>query len=135
MPDVSKFIADIKNSSGYWEEIALMDFAIMLSEEMTNQGISKSQLAEKTGVSKAYISRVLGGERANFTLRSMAKFLFALGKRLCLHCEPIKQKASITCNDIYSWFTMPQKQVGSQVSFEYHSLKDKEFPSENEIAA
>ena len=93
MHDISKLIADIKNSSGYWEETARLDFAVMLNEEMKNQGINNSQLAERIGVSKSYISKVLGGESTNFTLKSMAKFMFAMGKRLCFYCVPLIQES------------------------------------------
>ena len=108
--DIQNFIADIQNSSGYWEEMAIMDFAVMLNDEMQKQGISKSQLAKKTGVSKAYISKVLGGTTANFTLRSMAKLMFAIGKKLCFFCKNIDEENS--SDEIYSW-TLPEVQVQS----------------------
>ncbi len=106
--DVQKFISDIQNSSGYWEEMAIMDFAVVLGDEMQKQGISKSQLAKKAGVSKAYISKVLGGNKANFTLKSMAKLLFAMGKKLCFFCRDLEEEN--LSDEIYSW-TIPESQI------------------------
>lgn len=113
--NIRKFIADIKNSPDYWGEMAVMDFAVMLGEEMQKQNISKSKLAEQTGVSKAYISKVLGGNKANFTLKSMAKFMFALGKKLCFFCQPIGDKiTNSNYDEIYSW-TTPNLQIDEQL--------------------
>ena len=123
MMNIRKFIADIKNSPDYWGEMAVMDFAVMLGEEMQKQNISKSKLAEQTGVSKAYISKVLGGNKANFTLKSMAKFMFALGKKLCFFCQPIGEEiANSNCDEIYSW-TTPRLQIDEQLC----SLKANNF--------
>ena len=109
MYDISRFIADIQNSSGYWEEMAMLDFAVMLNEEMKNQEISSSQLAKKVSVSKSYISKILGGENINFTLRSMAKFMFAMGKRLHFYCTSISQEKHTECNEAFNWSCTPEK--------------------------
>ena len=45
---------------------------------MVEKNITKTDLAKKIGVSKAYITKVLRGE-ANFTVETMVKFSMALG--------------------------------------------------------
>lgn len=116
MYDIHKFIADIKNSSGYWEEMTMLDFAVMLNEEMKTQEISSSQLAKKVGVSKSYISKILGGENINFTLRSMAKFMFAMGKRLHFYCTPINQEKHDERSEAFNWSSTAEKSTQLQMS-------------------
>ena len=116
MYDISRFIADIQNSSGYWEEMAMLDFAVMLNEEMKNQEISSSQLAKKVSVSKSYISKILGGENINFTLRSMAKFMFAMGKRLHFYCTPLSQEKHAEPNEVFNWSSTTEKSPRSPMS-------------------
>jgi transcriptional regulator with XRE-family HTH domain len=45
---------------------------------MEDKGITKSQLAEKLGKTKAYVSQLLSGSR-NMTLRTLSDLCFALG--------------------------------------------------------
>jgi transcriptional regulator with XRE-family HTH domain len=50
---------------------------------MEKQGVSRKALAESTGVSKAFISKVLSGNH-NFTLDKVAELYFALGRAVHL---------------------------------------------------
>ncbi|MDR2174922.1 MAG: helix-turn-helix transcriptional regulator [Synergistaceae bacterium] len=61
----------------YWAELAKLDFAVELNSKMEEQKLSRTELAKKVSVSKAYISKILGGY-ANFTIESMSKLAFAL---------------------------------------------------------
>lgn len=45
---------------------------------MEDRGISKTQLAERLGKSKAYVSQILSGSR-NMTLRTLSDICFAMG--------------------------------------------------------
>lgn len=101
-----------KKSYEYWAELARLDFSTLLGEAMEGQGITKKQLAEKTAVSRAYISKVLGGEAVNFTLKSMAKLMFALGQRVRFVAEPINEKAPKNLEQLYVLARAKQKQPG-----------------------
>lgn len=116
MYDIHRFIADIKNSSGYWEEMTMLDFAVILNNEMQKQEISSSQLAKKVGVSKSYISKILGGENINFTLRSMAKFMFAMGKRLHFYCTPLSQEKQDESGGAFNWCSTAKKSTQPPMS-------------------
>ena len=102
MDRVQELIYEAKNSSEYWEELTQMEFVTFLNEEMQKQGITQKQMADRLDVSKAYISRVLSGEKLNFTLKSMIKFMFALGRHICFFSEPLKNKPARTFSDIVS---------------------------------
>jgi transcriptional regulator with XRE-family HTH domain len=54
--------------------------------ELTN--VSKSELAKRTGNSKAYITQVLSGSR-NMTVHTLAGLAFALGYKITFNASPI----------------------------------------------
>ena len=93
MSEISKLIADIKDSAEYWGEMARIDFAQILSDEMHRQKMNQKQLATKLGVSPQYIHRVLAGE-CNCSLKQMARLMFALGKRLRFYSTPLGDSSS-----------------------------------------
>jgi transcriptional regulator with XRE-family HTH domain len=65
------------------EENLLIDFHFQIQEMMSTKGISRTELAEKAGVSKARLSQILSNE-ANPTLKSMARLFHALGEKVCI---------------------------------------------------
>lgn len=88
----------------YWAETTKLEFATQVNECMTEQETSKTDIAKKVGVSKQYISKVLGGN-ANFTIESMAKIAFALGQKLVTTMEPLKNKSTTAIyNESIVWF-------------------------------
>jgi transcriptional regulator with XRE-family HTH domain len=70
------------------EENLLIDFHFLLQELMTEKGVSRSELAKKTGLSKARLTQVLSSE-ANPTIKSMARLFHALDEQLCLSRKPL----------------------------------------------
>lgn len=54
-----------------------IQFAKNIEALRKQKGLKKKELAEKVGVSQAYITKVMQGE-ANYTLETMAKFAHAL---------------------------------------------------------
>jgi transcriptional regulator with XRE-family HTH domain len=61
----------------YFQENFIIEVYETLQKEMDRQGVSRKELSERVGKSKAYISQVLGGTR-NMTLRTLADFCRAL---------------------------------------------------------
>jgi len=57
--------------------------------ELTN--VSKSELARRTGNSKAYITQVLSGSR-NITVHTLAGLAFALGYKITFHAASIRDE-------------------------------------------
>lgn len=113
MSKACALIETAKKSYEYWAELAKLDFSTLLGKAMDEQGMTKTQLAEKVAVSKAYISKVLGGEAVNFTLESMAKLMFALGQRIRFVADPIIEKAPGSLERLYDLARAEQRQLRS----------------------
>ncbi len=62
----------------YWAESMSLDFVAALTKEMRDKGISQQELAERVGVSPAYVNKVLRASN-NVTLVTVSRFLVALG--------------------------------------------------------
>lgn len=90
MSKTQEIIKAAEATSEYWAEVAKLDFACLLNNKMESQKMSRTKLAKEIGVSKAYISEVLSGDLPNFTIDTMAKFMFAFGERISITSEPIK---------------------------------------------
>ncbi|MHB8368649.1 MAG: helix-turn-helix domain-containing protein [Leptospirales bacterium] len=69
---------EAQKDPAYWTAKVTHSFAISINNMMVEKNITKTDLAKKIGVSKAYITKVLRGE-ANFTVETMVKFSMALG--------------------------------------------------------
>lgn len=63
----------------YWFEQAQNDLYRHVSEFMEKEGINQTQLAEKLGVSKGYVSQIMKGE-FNYTLKKLIELSMAVGK-------------------------------------------------------
>ena len=51
---------------------------------MEEQKVSRAELARRLGTSRAYVTKLLGGN-ANFTLQTMTKVAMALGSTVHVH--------------------------------------------------
>jgi transcriptional regulator with XRE-family HTH domain len=63
------------------EEALIVDVAEQIWSAMTTAKVTKSEIAQKLGKSKALVSQLLNGSR-NLTLRSLADIAFTLGYRV-----------------------------------------------------
>ena len=62
-------------------------FAYKLEGRMNNRRVSRSRLAGMISSSKAYVTKMLGGD-ANFTIETMVKVLDALDADLVINVKP-----------------------------------------------
>lgn len=62
----------------YAQDIAMLAATEALLGVMEQRGVSRSELAERIGKSKGFVSQVLSGSR-NMTLRTLADLFWALG--------------------------------------------------------
>jgi transcriptional regulator with XRE-family HTH domain len=81
---VRGILAQSRETLDYKIESARVDFTEEALGIMAEQGISKADLARKLGVSKPYVTKLLGGG-ANLTLESMVRLAEALGCSLSTH--------------------------------------------------
>jgi len=75
----------------YWAEGAIVEFTEALWARMEAEGVSRAELARRLGTSKAYVTKVLGGN-ANFTLYSLTKLALAVEGRIRVSIEPLPKR-------------------------------------------
>ncbi len=83
-----KMFEEARQSVDYWAEGAIVEFTESLWARMEEEKVSRAELARRLGTSKAYVTKVLGGN-ANFTLYSLAKLALAVGGKVRVSIEPI----------------------------------------------
>ncbi len=73
-------LKDLREKFKYDEEYIyyglMLDLSYYLKQFMLEKGLNKKQLAERMGVSPAYITKIFSGE--NISLKTVAKILSAL---------------------------------------------------------
>lgn len=66
------------------EEAAVVDAQTLLHSVMERKGISRADLARSMNVSRARVTQIFSDECTNFTVRLLARALYALGEDLVL---------------------------------------------------
>lgn len=78
------------------EENLLIDFHFLIQQLMSEKGVTRSQLAEKAGLSKARLSQLLSVE-ANPTVKSMARLFYALGEDVHIGAKRVSTAERLIC--------------------------------------
>lgn len=73
-----------QESVDYWVGLPIVEFTEDVCRLMEEQNVSRAELARRLGTSRAYVTKLLGGN-ANFTLHTMAKVAMALGAAVHVH--------------------------------------------------
>jgi transcriptional regulator with XRE-family HTH domain len=104
-----QFAKEAESSVDYWAAGPITDFIEDVWRLMEEQKVSRAELARRLGTSRAYVTKLLGGN-ANFTLQTMAKVAMALGSQVHVHVAgrdvltrwidelPAQQDASFAAN-------------------------------------
>lgn len=71
-------------SADYWVDGPITEFLEDVWRLMEEQKVSRAELARRIGASRAYVTKLLGGN-ANFTLQTMTKVAMALGATVHVH--------------------------------------------------
>jgi len=79
-----RFFERAEASPFYWHEFAVSQFTRELWRLMEEKKVSRAELARRIGTSRAYITKLLGGN-ANFTLMTMVKLAMALDAAVFVH--------------------------------------------------
>ena len=85
----SQSINSLQNDWGYALDRTLLDIIEQIAREMEKKDVSKVILAEKLGVSRAYITQLLSG-KPNLQLNTLFKVAFALGLKPKIDFENIE---------------------------------------------
>jgi transcriptional regulator with XRE-family HTH domain len=75
-----------------WVDGPIVEFTEDLCRLMKEKNLSRADLAKRIGTSRAYVTKLLGGN-ANFTLATMVKLAFALDGTVHIH---IADKQAVT---------------------------------------
>jgi transcriptional regulator with XRE-family HTH domain len=81
---------ELYKTQEYWFETLQNDIYRIVSEYLENEKINQSQLAEKLGVSRGYISQIMNGN-FNFSLKKLIELSLAVGKAPVLEFKPIER--------------------------------------------
>ncbi len=95
MVDIERYrqmFQEAESHADYWIDGPITEFVEDLARLMEEQGVTRAELARRMGTSRAYITKVLGGD-ANFTLLTMVKLAMALDGAVHIH---ISDKRAIT---------------------------------------
>lgn len=87
-----QLIKKAESSLDYWREATLTEFIDDVCRQMDERNISRTELSKRLGTSRAYVTKLLGGN-ANYTLSTMVKLALAVEGALHVH---IADKAAIT---------------------------------------
>ena len=76
--ELEQFVSDKEQMRLYQQEYLIMQVTERICELMERNSVSRSELADRLGTTKGYITQLLDG-RANMTLRKLADVCMALG--------------------------------------------------------
>lgn len=80
-------IAKYEDSFDFKHEELVLDITEQICNAMEEQGIDRAELADKMGVSRAFISKLLNGT-PNLTTKTLLKITLALGRELSVKLPP-----------------------------------------------
>lgn len=69
---------ELLSSSEYWFEYVQNDIYRIVTSLMENESLNQTQLAQKLGVSKGYVSQILKGE-FNYSLKKLIDLSISVG--------------------------------------------------------
>jgi len=88
-----KIFEEAQQHSAYWMEDLRLQFLEGISAIMESQGITQKELADRMGVSEAYISRVFNDNvEKNFTLNTLVELSKAMNAEIKIIVTPKKSK-------------------------------------------
>jgi plasmid maintenance system antidote protein VapI len=95
MVDIERYrrmFEEAESHVDYWIDGPIGEFTEDLARLMKEKSVNRAELARRMGTSRAYITKMLGGN-ANFTLTTMVKLAMALDGAVHIH---IADKRAVT---------------------------------------
>lgn len=84
---------EAKQHDAYWIDRTVLSFLVQLSSRMKEGGLNKTQLAERIGTSKAYLSKIFSGN-PNFTVATLVRLARATGAQVEIRIVPAEAPAT-----------------------------------------
>lgn len=85
--ELARLFEESQKSSEYQLERAIVDFTEDVCQIMEDKGISRADLARRLGKSRAWVTKLLRGDR-NLTLKTIVDVLWELGYKGTVAVEP-----------------------------------------------
>jgi transcriptional regulator with XRE-family HTH domain len=102
------------------EEDLLIDFQFLVQDVLNSKGVSKTELAKRSGISKARLSQILSAE-ANPSVKTFARLFHALGVRVepkvatqrvePARVTPVKSEGKWDIGRVSEEALMPERQI------------------------
>lgn len=86
---VEEFVEDSDNMRLYQQERAIYEVTEKIEAAMEDRYVGRSELAERLGKSKSWVTQLLDGE-ANKTIRTVADVFAVLGYEMRIFYDPIQ---------------------------------------------
>ena len=97
MKSFKELYARSSEDADFLAEQLKVSFLAGLTHRMEEQGVSKSELARRTGTTPAYITKIFSGP-TNVSAQTMAKLAFALNAKVKVDFEDLPvRKAPMDC--------------------------------------
>ena len=96
---IDKLKKDPDEMRFFQQEMFILEVTELICELMAQKNIKKSELAQRLGRTKGYITQLLDG-RANMTLRTISDIFWAMDSTVNVSARPIEFQATDT-EDIY----------------------------------
>lgn len=80
-------LKQLREGAEYWAEVLVHEFTDELDAARRARQMTRSEMADRMGVNKAYVTKLFNGN-ANFTVLTMARAARALGLRVHIHVAP-----------------------------------------------
>jgi len=90
---VEEFTSSSEGMADYQQERAILEVTILIRKIIKEQKLTKSDLADRMGRTKAYVTQLLDG-RANMTLRTIADVMTALRRSIQFSAGPLTLSAA-----------------------------------------
>ncbi len=115
-------LKDLREKFKYDEEYIyyglMLDLSYYLKQFMIEKGLNKKQLAEKMGVSPAYVTKIFSGE--NISLKTVAKILSAL---------EVNPSIKIIDSEKVEYKKTPNTELFNFIEKEGKEVESKTFPT------
>jgi len=80
-------VAEFKDDAAYQTELLLLDLTEQIIEQMEERGIKRSDLADRLGLSRPFVTRFLNGQ-PNLTFKTLVQVANALDLTVNVRLQP-----------------------------------------------
>lgn len=100
--------SELKRTPEYWLETIQNEIFRQVKKYMEENKLNQTQLANKLGVSKGYISQILNGN-FNFTLKKLIELSIAIGVVPDLKFKPIENKKRLQADKSHNLYKVEEQ--------------------------